>query len=496
MLALLCLAVWTYDGAAVYLVSQWTHWEAGEYTHGLPVLAISAYLVWDARHILARKGPRPTFLVLPGVAVASLLLTLASMTDVMVVQPPLLLALIALAVWALLGRNILKALAFPIAFLLLALPLWGGLTLPLKHLTADAAYFFTRGLAIPAFRDGYMIVLPTGILSIEDACSGLKYLLAALTLGALYAHLNYRLLFHKMGVMAVAAVAAIGANIVRVLIVIYIAYSSDMRSPLVDDHLAIGWVVFAVIVGSLMILDAWLSNSHTRVQVVRNGSTVTSVASAFSGSTATRQLGLFVSAALLIVAPQPILDKAKSHGAGAEQRALVVELPAAVAHWPGPRPVDGGWLPRFDGAVSAMGRYTRGDHAIDLYIGRYASQAQGRELINDLNHVCDGESFVCSESGSVSLQGVELLEQTQVLRDGRYRLIWYWYEVAGLHTISRYRGKLYQVWGELTGHPEASVYAVSLSHSGDGDAARGMLREFVGDSGLLSDGWPAGGDRS
>ena len=54
-------------------------------------------------------------------------------------------------------------------------------------------------MEIPALRIENMIVLPAGKLSIEEACSGLKYFLVAMTLATLYAYLNYETLRSRLG---------------------------------------------------------------------------------------------------------------------------------------------------------------------------------------------------------------------------------------------------------------------------------------------------------
>jgi len=66
---------------------------------------------------------------------------------------------------------------------------------------------------IPALRIRNMAVLPAGKLSIEEACSGLKYFLAAMIQAMLYACLNYETLRSKLVVVLVSAEAVVLLNI-------------------------------------------------------------------------------------------------------------------------------------------------------------------------------------------------------------------------------------------------------------------------------------------
>ena len=61
---------------------------------------------------------------------------------------------------------------------------------------------------------------------------------------------------------------------------------------------------------------------------------------------------------------------------------------------------------------------------------------------------------------------------------GEERLVWYWYRVAGMHTVSKYRAKLLQILGGLIGQPQATVIAVATKMD-DLTAARKRLDEFI-----------------
>ena len=85
-----------------------------------------------------------------------------------------------------------------LAFLFLAVPMGEELIAPLMTFTADTLELMVRASGIPVYREGTNLSLPTGNWSVVEACSGVRYLIASVTLGLLYAHLTYARIGHKL----------------------------------------------------------------------------------------------------------------------------------------------------------------------------------------------------------------------------------------------------------------------------------------------------------
>jgi exosortase A len=225
---LLIVLLGAYRETVSYLTGLWNELKIGEYAHGYLVVAISVFLVVRERRSLAALTPCPNYWALLAVVAAGLLWMAAALADVEAAQAVGLWLLVLAVVWAVLGNHVTAKLLFPILFIGFALPIWFPLSPVLQDLTADVVFWVVRLLRVPAFREENLIVLPAGKLSIEEACSGLRYLLAALTLGTLYAYLNYTTLRSRLVVVLIAAGAAVLANMLRVFIVVYLGYATDM----------------------------------------------------------------------------------------------------------------------------------------------------------------------------------------------------------------------------------------------------------------------------
>ena len=136
--------------------------------------------------------PAPDYLGFLLLAVLGFGWLVAAAGQVQVVQQYAMTAMVPAAVLALAGRRVAWALAFPLAFLLLAVP-FGEAFLPrLMDWTADFTVGALRATGIPVYREGTFFAIPSGSWSVVEACSGLRYLIASVTVGALYAYLTYR----------------------------------------------------------------------------------------------------------------------------------------------------------------------------------------------------------------------------------------------------------------------------------------------------------------
>ncbi len=479
---LLILTLVVYHESVSYLTGLWNQLSSGEYGHGYLVLAISAYLVITRRRTLLQQAPCPEYWGLIGVVVANLIWLLAALADVQVVQAASTLAMLASIVWVVLGGRLFLKLLFPILFIGFAIPVWFPLSPLLQELTADAVFQVVRVLGVPALREQHIITVPAGQLSIEEACSGLRYLLAALTLGTLYAYLNYTTLRSRVTVVLVAAGAAVLANILRVFIVVYLAYATDMQHPLIRDHLSLGWYLFGGLVFVLLYIDARLHRRDT----AEHNNIESGEESRRVGKTDCRadvvQYSKVIIPALVLIISGPAMVWWVENQAAAGTRVVGFEFPAGAHGWSGPGDTQQDWMPVFNGAVSEKRVYTKGSRSVQVYVGYYAAQKQDRELINDRNHIADGKRWKSlNPRGRARAFNDRVVLEQQVYHGRQNRLlVWYWYVVAGQPVTSRYQAKLYQAMGAFTDERGAAVLAVATEQVDDEPgAARKVLRDFL-----------------
>lgn len=474
---LLLLTVILYQQTFAYLTRLWNGFSVSEYAHGYLVLAISVYLIVVNRKQLAKIAPCPSYVMLPFVLAASFVWLIAVLVDVQTLQTVGLLLVVLLMVWAVSGHQAMRFLVFPILFISFAIPVWFPLSPLLQDLTADVVFWVIRILEVPALRQENVIVVPAGMLSIEEACSGLRYLLAALTLGSLYAYLNYVTLTARVAVVLVSAAAAVLANILRVFIIVYLGYATDMQHPLISDHLMLGWYLFGGLVAILLFADARLYQHKSII-------TDKAVVEVLSGEPSKkRSVHFFVitvlCAILLLTGPIIAYQIERQQHPLASQASI--HLPAGVEGWTGPYNSKNDWEPKYQGSMSLKKDYQASTEEISLYIAYYPRQKQGEEVINDLNRISNTKIWRAKYTRPriKSLVGHKVMEQLIENNQGIKRLVWYWYNISGWVTVNKYEAKGLQLAGMLAGNQKAYMVAASMIVDEDENHTRQQLSDFV-----------------
>jgi len=486
--ALLVLTLALYHQTVLYLTGLWNQLKVGEYAHGYLVLAISIYLILRNRRRLTSLTPCPSYWALPAVAASSLLWLVAVLVDVYMMQTVGLVLLVLAIVWAVLGNQVTRVLVFPILFIGFAIPIWFPLSPLLQDLTADVVFWSIRLLEVPALRQENMILLPAGALSVEEACSGLRYLLAALTLGTLYAYLNFESFRARLVVVLISAIAAVLANIVRVFIVVYLGYVSDMQHPLVHDHLMLGWYLFGGMVFILLLVDARLHRYYRRTGTrdeIKQDLTEHDYTEPVACKKGNLQYMVVLFSGALIVSLGPAAAFSVNNQSHQDYLHVEIDLPESIGAWKSYDDSNEDWVPVYHGAKTRKHIYQKDGDKIVAYIGCYPAQQQGKELINDLNRISNENIWkaIYPRVRLMEWADYQVLEQLLEKTNGKQRLVWYWYSVADRITSNKYEAKLLQLLGFLTGKHQACVIAVATDLGNSPENARTRLRDFVRDAG-------------
>ena len=375
-IALLAIAtLWLYRDTAARLVELWGQSET--YAHGYIVPFIVLWLLWRRRTSLAALAPafRPSpsaLLVLVGVAVVWLVGDLA---EVNAARQFALIAFITLAVPALAGWQAARAVLFPLCFLFFAVP-FGEFLMPwLMARTADFTVLALRASGIPVYRDGLQFVIPSGTWSVVEACSGVRYLIASVMVGALFAYLNYRSARRRALFMLVALAVPIIANWVRAYMIVMIGHLSSNTLAVGVDHLIYGWVFFGVVVGLMFLIGARWAESPVNTAPIK---AMQDIPPRPGGG---KRLWAMAAAMLLLLASPLLLLRALDAGvdSGTPQLAEPAISGDAVVG-DGALPA---WNPAFANPSATLERrYRVRGQPFGLYVGYYRGQGSGRKLVS------------------------------------------------------------------------------------------------------------------
>ena len=247
--------VWLYSDVLSSLVRQWA--SDDDYSHGFFVLPLALYFCWERRHLLQRSPLRPSlfglmlvaaslFVFLAGVLGAELFLTRISLIGV--------LGGAVLFIW---GRDHFRTVLFPLAFLLLMIPLpaivFNQLAFPLQLLASRLGETVIAGAGIPVLREGNVLHLASTSLEVAEACSGIRSLVSLLMLGVVLGYFTEERTTGRV-ILALATVPiAIVANAARVA---GTGLASHWMGPAAAQgffHGFSGWLVFLVALAGLVI---------------------------------------------------------------------------------------------------------------------------------------------------------------------------------------------------------------------------------------------------
>lgn len=243
-----------YAPAARSLVTDWmTNDDMG---HGFFVPLVAGYIVWQQRAELAATPVKANWwgLVLAVMAAAQCLLATLGV-EMFLSRSALVLTLTA-AVWTAGGTAWLKKLAFPLFLLCFMVPLpaviYNSLTFPLQLLASRLAETALDVLSIPVLRNGNVLELPTGKLSVVEACSGIRSLLSLTFLSLVYGYFFEKSVRMRAVLFLATIPIAIVANGSRVAITGILA---QVKPELAEGffHESTGWVVFMLALALLVV---------------------------------------------------------------------------------------------------------------------------------------------------------------------------------------------------------------------------------------------------
>ena len=238
------------------------HWNAvADYSHGFLVAPLALYFAWERQPKLRRARIEPSWWGLVPLALSTTTLVVGRLgVEQMNMRVSFVLALMGI-VLLLLGRQIFRILAFPLFFLFLMVPLPQSLVnvvaFPLQLTAADWAVDLLYYLRIPALREGNIIHLPNTTLFVAEACSGLRSLMALVTLGVVFAYFFRKSWGERIVIVLSAIPIAIIVNALRVTITGILTYRFGEKAAEGAIHEFQGLITFSAAF-LLLLTEAWL----------------------------------------------------------------------------------------------------------------------------------------------------------------------------------------------------------------------------------------------
>lgn len=243
-----------YAETLVSLARQWA--SDDDFSHGFFVIPLAAYFLWERRAALTERPARPSAAGLVLVALSLLVFIAGRFGAELYLTRVSLIGVLAGAVLYLGGWQRLRVAAFPLAFLLLMVPLpsiiFNQITFPLQTIASRAGEAVIATAGVPVLREGHILHIPGRALEVAEACSGIRSLMSLLMLAVVLGYFTERRVGARVAIALAAVPIAIIANAARVAGTGLAAY---WVSPAAADgffHGFSGWLVFLVALAGLI----------------------------------------------------------------------------------------------------------------------------------------------------------------------------------------------------------------------------------------------------
>jgi exosortase D (VPLPA-CTERM-specific) len=447
-----------YDSLA-YMTDLWIHDE--NYSHGMLVPLVSFYLMWQRRRIIA-ETTRGGFWW-------SIVWILAGMALYVIGELATVYLLLHLALWCILigllvsalGSRAVSLMAFPLGYLLTAIPLpqflYQGLSAKLQLISSALGVGCLQFIGITAFRDGNVIDLGPIQLQVVDACSGLRYLFPLATLALLCSYLFQDRMWKRMVLFASSIPISILLNGFRIgMIGVLVEYFGQSAA---DGfyHLFEGWVLFIASLGLLFAemyaLRRIGPSSDDRVVQVRPRSQpleAVPISARLASPSYVYSVGLL---ALLPVIATQLVHRAEV----APTRQPFLDFPMQIKRWSGTAfPLEARYVEvlRFDD-------YLLADYVqpltppVNVYVAYYLSQRKGQSAHSPQTCI-PGGGWEITSIDSVRVGSNEdskphrVVNRVHIQKADQHQLVLYWFKQRERFIANEYLVKLYVLWDAMT----------------------------------------------
>ncbi|HAY10738.1 MAG TPA: exosortase A, partial [Thauera sp.] len=177
--------------------------------------------------------------------------------------------------------------------------------------TANFIIWAVRASGVPVYAEGYNLVIPSGRWEVVEGCSGVRYLMASVVVGSLFAYLNYTSTRRRLIFVAASIVLPVFANWLRAYGIVMLGHLTDNKLAAGADHLIYGWVFFGIII---MILF-WVGSRWQEPEESAPAAPVSTPTTA--GTARAGRAGWLVAAVVVVSMWNPVLafiDRQGQHG--------------------------------------------------------------------------------------------------------------------------------------------------------------------------------------
>ncbi len=463
-LAILALIVLLFYPSFRDLFAVWTIWDQSQ-SHGIPVAAMFVYFLWKTLPWAnAEKISGERFFIAPLLMLCVLLWVLFYVVKVKILHELLLMPIFITALTLVYGVKTVWAHRVLLLLPIYVIPIWDFINGHLVFLSSAVVAEMVRAINLPALINGNNIQIPSGHIVIADGCSGLRYFIISLCLAHTVSYLNG---YKEKGLLVCLLVAAslgLITNWIRIFLLICIGYTTEMKSSLMEDHEAFGWVLFAIVCFIAIYFSPVVKASNPQADgEFRN----------LWGQQMTKKLALTLS--MLLMAPLAIyllaqwpvkphqpyaINDAEYHGL--LKMPLEIRVPKSTRQY----------------------NFQSLQNHIAIQINEYLPQTMGEQLVPYISQMYNPEEWVQVHAKTLSVQNKPA--RLQVFGNkltGKTLMQVQWFVVGGRRALNLNQAKFYQVSALLKGNMHFTIF--TLQAECENERCENSEQELVNESNKL-----------
>ncbi|MGA6828430.1 VPLPA-CTERM-specific exosortase XrtD [Nitrospira sp. NS4] len=490
-----------YADSLRFLGQAWL--ENDNYSHGPFIPLISLYLVWLRWTQLQAIERRGFWWGIPIVFVGLLLYAVGEFAAMYaVVHGSLWLVLVGL-ITCVVGTSGVALIAFPLFYLLTAIPLpeflHQELSSRLQLLSSALGVGCLQLIGVVAYREGNVIDLGPIQLQVVEACSGLRYLfpLTALTLLCAYLYresLWKRVLLFLSSIPISILLNGFRIGAIGVLVEIYGQGAAEGFS-----HFFEGWIFFVASLGLLWVEMWCLARVGSSASRRPFGELIGSPPVETGGSFSRRSVhpsavrvasGPVLAGGILLVLAAVAAPSFAPQDFPPPARQSLLDFPSQLGEWQGvSSAMERQYLEALQVDDYVLADYSAvGKLPVNVYVAYYQSPKKGRSSHSPRQCIPGGGWEITSfdtvrvdhHAGTAQTLDVN---RVAIQKGGQKQIVYYWFKQRDRWVTSEYLVKWFLFWDSLTRHRAdgALVRLVSAVHAGESEAiADGRLQTMAG----------------
>jgi len=464
---------------------QW--WNSSDYNYCYIVPWVAGYLLWE-RHKSLQLPSVPSWVGMAPLIVGVLLYLLGELGgefySIYLSSWFMLLGLL----WLHLGWCKLRAIAFPVCFLVAMFPFPNIINFPLslhlKMISSTLGVKILQLTGVAVFQEGNIIDLGFTRLEVVEACSGLRYLFPLILVGIILAA-QHRSRFWQRALLVLSAIPlSILINSLRIVSIVWLY--PLLGASVIDGpwHDFIGWLIFMLSVAFLL-GERWVLLKLAPVMA-----SLPTRYTAYGQQPLRRPRIIWPMAmvALLMLAGTVTATRGINFREQVPLAKPMVDFPMTLGQWQGNRSsLEQIYLDTLNLSDYLLADYVNAQgQTVSLYVAYNESQRKG-ESSHSPAACLPGSGWVFMESGMARLPmgtGSTLVEVRRAFMEktGVKMLVYYWFPQRGRVLTNIFQLKLYTFWDALTKQRTDGALVRLLTTVNAGEqpsAAEARLQDFA-----------------